>query len=212
MSLNVTAAPPPPSGRNGLPGGRVAGPEVGLTTHVLDVANVLAYEDLSGVVLVGHSYAGLVVTGAAARAPERVGHLGYLDALVPADGQCWRDFFPPEAQAARDALIAQQGGRTLPPPAEATRYLGVTDAADAAWVGSRLVGQPAATWTEPLRLTREPRCARTFILCAHGAAVAAPSGERARADPGWRYRELPTGHDAMVTLPHELAALLLELA
>jgi pimeloyl-ACP methyl ester carboxylesterase len=190
----------------------LAGPAAGLTTHILDVADLLRYEALSDAVLVGHSYAGLVVTGAASHVSEKVGHVVYLDALVPGDGQCWRDLAPPAVQVSRDALIEQHGGRTLPPPAEATRYLGVSDAEDAAWVRSRLVGQPAVTWIEPLRLVRATTCARTYVLCTDGVPMAAPFAARARTEPGWSYRELRAGHDAMVTAPRELADLLLEVA
>ena len=73
----------------------LARPEVGLANHVEDVANVLMYEDLSGVVLVGNSSGGMVITGVADRAPERIGRLVYLDAFVPEDGQCLLDLVPP---------------------------------------------------------------------------------------------------------------------
>jgi pimeloyl-ACP methyl ester carboxylesterase len=173
------------------------------------VANVLEYEDLSGVVLVGHSYAGGVIAGVAARVPERVGHLVYLDAWVPADGQCWRDTAAPESQAARDAAIERQADGTLPAPTGPAPF-GVTDAVDAAWVRAKVTGQPAATWFEPLRLPRPPTTTRTYVLCTNGAPAAVAFAERARTEPGWRYRELPTGHDAMVTMPRELSDLLLD--
>ena len=87
----------------------LASPEVGLDTHVLDVANVLGYEDLQDAVLVGHSYGGMVITGAAERAPGRLAHLVYLDALVPADGQAMVDFYPPAVRAALDAAARAHG-------------------------------------------------------------------------------------------------------
>jgi pimeloyl-ACP methyl ester carboxylesterase len=87
----------------------LASPEIGLDTHVLDVANVLGYEDLQDAVLVGHSYGGMVITGVAERVPERLAHLVYLDALVPADGQAMTDFYPPAARAALDAAARAHG-------------------------------------------------------------------------------------------------------
>src|SRR5438132_4781326 len=74
----------------------LASPEVDLETHIQDVVNVLFYEDLRDVVLVGHSYGGMVITGVADRAPERLRQLVYLDAAVPSDGQAIADLSGPE--------------------------------------------------------------------------------------------------------------------
>jgi pimeloyl-ACP methyl ester carboxylesterase len=87
----------------------LANPAVGLDTHVLDVVNVLNYEDLREVVLVGHSYGGVVITGVAERDPARLAHLVYLDALVPADGQAMVDFYPPAVRAGLAAAARTHG-------------------------------------------------------------------------------------------------------
>ena len=191
----------------------LARPEVGLATHVEDVVQVLTYEDLHGVVLVGHSYAGMVIAAVADRVPERVAQLVYLDAFVPDNGQALLDLLPPPLREAslEQARTAGEGWQVPAPPPE---RFGVTDAADLAWVRPRLLPQPLQTFTEPLRLGRPDLspAPRTYIACTVGSATFQPFAERARTDPAWRYRELATGHDAMVMTPRELAQLLLELA
>jgi pimeloyl-ACP methyl ester carboxylesterase len=192
----------------------LARPDVGLATHVEDVVGLIEYEDLTGVVLVGHSYSGMVITGVADRAPERVAQLVYLDAFVPEDGQSLLDLLLPER---RDMFLEQArtsgDGRSVPAPAP--EIWGVTDDADLAWIRPRLVPQPLATFTEPLQLRHAGASRpRTYIACTASPTAASfrPFVERARTDPAWRYREIPTGHDAMVTMPDELVGLLLDAA
>src|SRR5215203_5818244 len=130
-------------------------PEIGLETHVQDILGVLEYEDLAGVVLVGHSSGGMVVMAVADRAPGRVAHLVYLDAFVPQTGQALVDLPPADRRAVfvEQARTAGEGWRVPAPP----ERNGVIDEADLAWVRPRLGPQPLATFTEPLRLTR-PNC------------------------------------------------------
>jgi len=196
----------------------LARPDVGLATHVEDVVKVLEYEDLRRVVLVGHSYGGMVIAGVADQAADRSAHLVYLDAFVPEDGQALVDLLPAER---RDAILARPRPAEddwLVPALPAEAY-GVTDEADLAWVRPRLLPQPLRTFTEPHQL-RHPEASppsRTYIACTGSdtsprSETFRPFADRAGADPAWRYRELATGHDAMVTMPRELARLLLELA
>jgi pimeloyl-ACP methyl ester carboxylesterase len=190
-------------------------PAVGLDTHIRDIVNVLADDDLRDVRLVGHSYAGMVISGVAEEVPERLVHLVYLDAFVPADGQALFDILLPARRALyqEQARVHGDGWRVPPPPAHA---LGVTVEADAAWLAARLTPHPLRAFEQPVRLAN-PRAAalpRTFIWCTEGVTTPSFAGfaERARVGAGWRCRELAAGHDAMVTVPQALAELLLELA
>ncbi|WP_410622083.1 alpha/beta fold hydrolase [Amycolatopsis sp. cmx-8-4] len=183
-------------------------PDVGLGTHVDDIAGLIEDERLDDVVLVGHSYAGMVVSGVANRVPERIAHLVYLDAMVPEDGETAIDVMPISKQLV-DAAV--DGWRVpplpeLPPP---LGLFGVTDPDDVAWLRSMLSDQPVRCLTEPVRLDDPAVRAipRTHIHCVAGR----PEGITRRPVPaGERVRELQTGHDCMITMPAELAGLLLE--
>ena len=111
--------------------------EVGLDTHVQDIVNVLAYEDLAGVILVGHSYGDMVITGVAERTPERVGHLVYLDAVAPFDEErSIRELLlrhSPAAWTSMEGCIAADDGWRIP-VSSAEPLMGVSDAADMAWL------------------------------------------------------------------------------
>ncbi|QUQ65954.1 alpha/beta hydrolase [Kutzneria sp. CA-103260] len=190
------------------------GPEVGLDTHVDDIAELIEREDLTDVVLVGHSYAGLVISSVANRVPDRIAHLVYLDAMVPEDGETAIDVMPISQR-----LIDQAGdGWRIPPFPEQAPPLGlfgVTDPADIAWLRTMLSDQPVRCLQQPVRLDNPATdaIARTHIHCV-GTRPAGivrrpvpptqPNGSPARV---W---ELPTGHDCMITMPAELSELLLK--
>jgi pimeloyl-ACP methyl ester carboxylesterase len=190
----------------------LAGPRVGLATHIEDVRAVLEFEDLADVILVGHSYSGMVIAGVADRAPERIKRLVYLDAFVPEDGQSLaaikgRDWLE---SARKRAAESGDGWRLIPP---SSRYFDVLDKADVAWADARLTPQPLKTFEEPVRLENRKREA---IPCAYIACMAQEDNfewvlERVRAR-GWECFELAAGHDAMITAPAELAEILLSLA
>lgn len=187
-------------------------PEIDLALHIQDVVGMLAYEDLSEVILVGHSYAGMVIAGVADQAADRMAHLVYLDAFVPTDGQSLFDILRPERRELyrEDARTRGDGWLVPPPPPQA---LGVTDEAQAHWLAGKLTVQPLRTFEQPMRLTNSAAAAlpRTFIHCTSGplAPSFAPFAARGQSEPGWRFHELATGHDAMLTAPGELADVLL---
>lgn len=185
---------------------------VDLTTHITDVATLLFYEDISDVVLVGHSYAGMVITGVAAKVPERLKLLVYLDAYVPDDGQSEVDLWPAEMRAAIQAdEAASRGLRQPPSPA----FLGITDPEMADWVKARMTPHPLATYTQPAPVGSAKSAAlpRVYIRCTAGPTTSlfAPFVAKARAG-SWEVHEIATGHDAMLTAPRDVAELLLELA
>jgi pimeloyl-ACP methyl ester carboxylesterase len=183
---------------------------VDLTTHITDVVNLLFYEDLSEVVLVGHSYAGMVITGVAARIPERLARLVFLDAYVPAEGQSEFDLWPPEEQATARADIA--AGRELR-SAVSPAILGITDTATADWVAARLTPHPLTTYEQPAPLGNPQSAAlpRVYIHCMSGPVTPrfAPFAAKARTE-NWEVREIAAGHDVMLTAPEELAEILLQ--
>jgi pimeloyl-ACP methyl ester carboxylesterase len=184
---------------------------VDLTTHIQDIVTLLFYEDLAEVVLVGHSYAGAVISGVAAHTPDRLGSLIYLDAYLPLEGQSLFDVLSTEEREAGKAALATGTGLRQPvPPA----MLGITDPTMAAWVALRLTPHPFRTYAQPIPVGSPASAAlpRAFIHCTVGPTTRrfAPFAQQARA-AGWAVRELATGHDAMLTAPQPLVELLLEL-
>lgn len=194
-----------------------ARPETSLATHIDDVVRLLISEDLHDVVLVGHSYAGLVITAAADRVPERIAQLVYIDTGPLPDGMSQNDFNPPEQQAANFDLVAKSGdGWRLPPPPWAMLAAEIPDVDDAAIeaLTSNSVPQPWATATTPVRLTGAwEKLPRFGIMCSFTTeqvrvlAVGVPIFRHMAGD-NWRYTELPTWHWPMFSRPTELAEIL----
>jgi len=193
------------------------GPDITLSTHIDDVVNLLSYEDLTDVLLVGHSYGGMVITGAAEKVPERLAHLVYLDAFVPTDGRSLIDYYAPEVAERWKARACSEGrGYGIPPtPPE---VLGVSRDDDLAWVRPKLGQQPLRTFLDPVQLSNAAArdLPRTYIYCSSPwVGRVGPFGQFAnwiRTDHDWHYLEMATGHDAMVTAPRELATTLIEIA
>ncbi|WP_326837721.1 alpha/beta fold hydrolase [Amycolatopsis rhabdoformis] len=186
-------------------------PSVGLATHTQDVVALLEAHDLRDVVLVGHSYAGQVVTAVADRVPDRVGTRVYLDAFAGRDGEAAIDLLPETVAGHYRESVAGPGFGWLIPVRSLT-VLGVTAEADLAWLGPRLTPHPWLTYTEPLRLTGAgDGVPAAFVECTDWMRVFRPHAERAAAS-GWPVHELATGHEAMVTAPDELAELLVAIA
>ncbi len=181
---------------------------------VSDIAEVLVAEELHDVVLVGHSFGGLAISGVADRMPERLRHLIYLDALVVEGGSSAFDRLPPDVVAGRlQAAQDSSGGLSLPvPPPEA---FGVTGEPESAWLRRRCTPHPLGSYTTPLTL-KHPL--GNGVPCSYVACTTPvyPALDDVKAwlrdKPGWTWRTLAASHDAMVTAPAALAGLLIEIA
>ena len=208
----------------------LASSDVDLNTHIADVVGVLDYEDLHEAVLVGHSYAGIVVTGAADRRPERLNTLAYLDCSPLPDGMALVDVQTPEQRELQRSAVERDGdGWLWPVPDRATLAQGLfgstagLDDDDFAAIEARGSAQPYATFTTPLTLThpRPPGVRRAAIFCTEGGVSIAmirqmleQGDPRAApfADPEWDLRELASGHWAMFSAPEQVADLLHQIA
>jgi pimeloyl-ACP methyl ester carboxylesterase len=182
----------------------LASPDIDLETHIADVLGVLDYEDLRGVVLIGHSYGGMVATGVADRARERIARLIYLDAFAPNDGDSAFSLNPERAAHMREA--AGKNGGFIPPNPMAPDVL----EADKAWAVPKRVPQPLKTFEQPLRLRNGPlTLPRHYIYCRRHM----PGDpfrqflERARRE-GWGASEIESGHHPHITMPEGLTDLL----
>lgn len=191
----------------------LATPATDLDTHIADVDAVLHYEDLSDVVLVGHSYGGMVIAGVADHVPERIGRLVYLDADVPLEGESMMDHVPADERAGYEEAARDRGdGWRVPPPFPDPLPPGLP--AEVVWVVSRMAPHPLATMTQPLHLEHgDTDLPRTFVLCTEGKEneFEPPYVARVRSDPSWRFVELAANHVAHVTAPEKLTATLLDL-
>lgn len=191
------------------------GPDIDLETHISDVVNVLHYDDLHDVILVGHSYGGMVVTGVADRAADRVGRLVYLDAANPRNNQSLVDVSGPVIEAVRPYGRVVDGVElVLFPDPEIVKLYGVTDPDDIAWMTERLTPHPWACFEQKLRLTNEDALwaiPQYHIVCTSTLPTRDPAlMNTARAEG--RLWDVDTGHDLMITEPKFVAEALLEVA
>jgi pimeloyl-ACP methyl ester carboxylesterase len=202
----------------------LASPDVDLETHITDVVNLIEFEDLHDVVLLGHSYAGLVVTGAADRIPERISELVYLDTTPLPDGGMLIEKFPPELRKRTEEQVQELGEGwkfPMPPPEELANMASLqgVDEDHLRLLYSRATPQPFGTYTQPLRLQNSVReqLPKVGIWCSLSLAQVQEmiaSGNplfREMASPTWRFVELPTGHYPMFSRPDDLAVVLLDL-
>ena len=184
----------------------LARPEVDLSTHVQDVLAVLEFEDLADVVLLGHSYGGMVATGVADRARDRVKQLIYLDAFVPDDGQSLFDLNEAGREPMRALANAGDGWRVPPNPTPAD-----TPPEDVAWLNARRVDMPIRCFETPLTFHGGPLTLPRSYIYATRITPADTFGRfaaRARSEPGWRYHEIDASHSPAVSAPDRLMAVL----
>jgi pimeloyl-ACP methyl ester carboxylesterase len=193
----------------------LASPQIDLDTHLQDVVNLLHYEDLTGVVLVGWSYGGMVVAGVADQAPERIAHIVYFDSDVPRDGDM---SVPPSLHAAREELARAHGdGWRVPPAVTGVEAVLLAELPEERrrWIVPRLAPHLLKTWTQPIQLSgTAAMIPTTYIRCMVGYDPddedTQRQDQRIRSEPGWRYRELAESHAAPLTAPRAVANLLLE--
>ena len=182
--------------------------DIDLETHIADTLGVLKFEDLRNVILVGHSYGGMVAAGVADRASERISQLVYLDAFAPRDGQSLLELQTEEArQRVRNGAKNEGDGWRVPPnPAPPD-----TSPEDLAWVNSRRVPQPIKTFEQKIKLTGAvDKLPRTYIYCkiSRPGDVFRQFRDRASTEKGWKVIDIDASHSPNVTAPEALATIL----
>ena len=186
--------------------------DITLDTFVADIANLLAWEELADVVLVGHSFGGIAITGVADRMPERLRRLVYLDAAILEHGQTMFGRLDPAVVAARTAAAQASGGAGIPaPPAS---LFGIDDPDLAACVERRLTPHPLGAYTSPLKLAHPVGngVPAVYVRCTDPWFAGLQWARDWVEANGMPTVELATGHDAMFTAPAALAELLERLA
>lgn len=185
--------------------------QVNLETHVTDVIDLIRWEELSDVVLCGHSYGGCVVSSVADRVPEKIGALVYIDAFVPENGQSLHDTLPPEVrnEQIEGAIKFGEGWKTPPIPAEAFNV----NVRDREWVDRQSTPHPLACFQQPLILTGAiNRIGNIIYILANGWSPSPFPQFRDKAKArGWKTLTLECGHDVMLDQPQELTRILLEI-
>ena len=180
-----------------------------LAIFIKDIVNHLVWEDLQKVILVGHSYGGIPITGAADTVPERISQLVFLDACIIQDGEAFFDLMPKELVEARIAAASEVNGCLTMPAYDAASF-GITKAEDVAFVGERLTPHPLATYREALTL-RGPvgnGLPLTYVACTDPIYEPARMFHQRARDAGWPIYQLATAHDAMITDPEGTADIL----
>lgn len=185
-------------------------PRVDLKTHVEDVVNLIRYEELSDVILCGHSYAGCVVAGVIAQLPDRLRGVVYLDAFVPADGQSLHDTLPADQREMQLELAKSvgEGWRVPPIPAEVFNV----NLSDRAWVDAQCTPQPLATFQQGIVRRDLPAARSTYIFAADWAGSPFGQFRDHAAANGWHKVDMQCGHDVMLDRPEDLTRVLLEVA
>lgn len=178
---------------------------INLSTHVTDITNLLFYEDLTEIILIGHSYGGAVISGVAEKVPNRIKKLVYLDACIPQNNKSIFDIIPGLENIFRKRTQISQGKDWIVEPFDPKNW-GITKEEDLQWIKSRLSPMPIHTHDEPINISNFERSnmPKTFIRCSEFDdtkifALVAKEGKN------WDYHEIKSGHDVMVLYPEQLA-------
>jgi pimeloyl-ACP methyl ester carboxylesterase len=189
-------------------------PGIDLDAHIDDVVNLLQWEDLTGAILVGHSYGGMVITGIADRAPQRVGHRVYLDAAYPSDGESLHEHAFANIDAARQGMYVEDGVElVMKPDPGHPAFFGIHDPELARWTYERLTPQPWKCFAQKLVLTNEAAMRalpESHIICT--ATIPGRDMAQLKANAQGRVWDIDTGHDLMLTEPEWVAARLEDVA
>jgi len=186
--------------------------DITLDVFIQDLVDLLEEEDLHDVILVGHSFGGIGITGAAERVPSRIRHLVYLDSMILQDGDSAFSILPSDVAAARlQQAVEFSGGLSMPVP-DASAF-GITESADKAWVEANCTPHPVSTYEDTFRLNGliGNGVPATYVAVKPDYAPLVASRAIAREQPGWSYREIDAGHDAMITSPQAVVNLLLDI-
>jgi pimeloyl-ACP methyl ester carboxylesterase len=185
-------------------------PDIDLDMQILDVVNEMRWQQLTDVVLVGHSYGGMVVSGVVEKMEKAIASFVMLDAFFPENGQCVADLQPPPV---RDAyLAAERGGASVMPPRPAAMFN--VNEKDRAWVDAQCTPHPIKCFTQKLELTgaRERIAKKAYIRATSFPSLPFDQGLASARAKGWRAYEVACGHDVMLEMPEWLAEILVEAA
>lgn len=188
-------------------------PDIDLNTHVRDILNVIEYEELNDIILLGHSYAGYIISLVAEQLPERISHLVYLDALLPIDGESMKETYRPNWEGALHYKQGTDDSWWCPWTVEYAGDYGMGKS-DLAWLLTKVTPHPMRTWLTPVSIQNPAarNLPHTYVFCAGKGGRPLSMAETMGRDlttQGWNFHILDTGHDAMLTAPDELNALLL---
>jgi pimeloyl-ACP methyl ester carboxylesterase len=185
-------------------------PEIDLETHILDVVNLMKWHELRDVVLVGHSYGGMVVSGVAERMEKSIASIVMLDAFFPADGQSLVDLQPaPLREAITKA--ARDGATALPALPAATFNINENDRA---WVDAKATPHPIRCFLQPSKLAgaRDRIAKRTYIRAPDFPGMPFDAGMSEARKKEWRMMEIAGGHIVMLDAPAQLTEMLVQVA
>jgi pimeloyl-ACP methyl ester carboxylesterase len=184
--------------------------EIGLDTHILDIVAVLEYEDLSNIILVGHSYAGMVITGVAGKVAERISHLVYLDAFLPENGKALKDYLP--LSNSENEKPQENRDWKVPPRSTAAEF-GVSEKQDIEWAEKRLGPQSAKTFVQPVVIENPipDTIKKVYMQLTDDSPWFVNAAERARKNGFQILSYLEGGHDAMISQPGEIAEMFISI-
>jgi len=185
-------------------------PSIDLETHITDMLNGIKYEGLRDIVLVGHSYGGMVATGVADRARDKIKQLIYVDAFVPGDGQSLLELNEKDRSRVEELASSGDGWRVPPNPTPPD-----TSPDDVDWLSERRVHMPIKCFQTRLKLQGGPlTLPRSYIYATRitPSDTFGPFAKMAKGDPAWGYHEIDASHSPNVTAPEALMALLEKIA